>query len=86
MDNLDNSVLYFRCHFIIARQAQTTPKQIRLLERYGFLHVGEWDFNDASRMISRISAAGWRVPRGIDPAMYKPAGKKEALSWTDMIS
>jgi hypothetical protein len=64
----------------------TTPKQIRLLEKYGFLHVGEWDFHEASKMISRISAAGWRVPRGIDPAQYRPARTEEAISWTDMIS
>ena len=50
----------------------TTPKQIRLLERYGFVHVGEWDFHEASRMISRISQAGWRVPRGIVPSEYRP--------------
>ena len=64
----------------------TTPKQIRLLERYGFVHVGEWDFHEASRMISRISQAGWRVPRGVNPKEYKPAHSEEATIWTDMIS
>lgn len=64
----------------------TTPKQIRLLERYGFVHVGEWDFHEASRMISRISQAGWRVPRGVNPKEYKPARPEEATTWTDMIS
>ena len=64
----------------------TTPKQIRLLERYGFVHVGEWDFHEASRMISRISQAGWRVPRGINPKEYKPAKPEEATTWTGMIS
>lgn len=64
----------------------TTPKQIRLLERYGFIHVGEWDFHEASRMISRISQAGWRVPRGVNPKEYKPARPEEAITWTDMIS
>lgn len=53
----------------------TTPKQIRLLERYGFLHVGEWSFESASSMISRIAAGGWRgAPKGVDPATYKPEG------------
>lgn len=52
-----------------------TPKQIRLLERYGFRRVGEWGFEDASRMISRIAANGWRgAPQGVDPAAYKPKG------------
>lgn len=50
----------------------TTPKQIRLLESKGFLHVGEWSFDAASSMISRIAANGWRVPRDIVPAEYKP--------------
>lgn len=63
----------------------TTPKQIRLLERYGFVHVGEWDFHEASSMISRISSAGWRVPRGVKPAEYKPP-RIEETEWTDMIS
>ena len=50
----------------------TTPKQIRFLERYGFNHVGQWTFDDASKMISRISANGWKVPRGIDAKTYSP--------------
>lgn len=50
-----------------------TPKQIRLLERYGFNHVGEWDFRAANNMISRISAGGWRgVPADVDPKTYVP--------------
>lgn len=56
------------------RQAEglTTPKQIRLLERYGFQHVGMWKFDNASGLINRIAANGWRVPRGIQPAEFKP--------------
>lgn len=56
------------------RQAEglTTPKQIRLLERYGFQHVGMWTFDGASNLINRIAANGWRVPRGIRPAEFKP--------------
>lgn len=50
----------------------TTPKQIRLLESRGFKHVGSWSFENASKMISRISANGWRVPYGIEPATYIP--------------
>lgn len=44
----------------------TTPKQIRLLERYGFKSVGMWQFDDASNMINRIAANGWRLPRGVN--------------------
>lgn len=59
---------------LISRQdaGLSTPKQIRLLERYGFYHVGEWLFDDASKMISRIAANNWFVPRGIKPAEYRP--------------
>ena len=73
---------------LIKRQEDglTTPKQIRLLERYGFLHVGEWDFQAASKMISRISSAGWKVPRGVNPAVYTPPKIEENDTWTDMIS
>lgn len=48
-----------------------TPKQIRCLERYGFQHVGEWRFENAKKMIDRISANGWHVPRSINPTQYK---------------
>ncbi len=51
----------------------STPKQIRMLERFGFQHVGEWRFEDAQNLISRIAATGWKsVPRGIDPKTYVP--------------
>lgn len=49
-----------------------TPKQIRFLERYGFLHVGLWTFEAASKMITRISMNSWYLPRGIDPKSYQP--------------
>ena len=50
----------------------TTPKQIRLLERYGFQRVGEWTFERAKRLIDGIAANGWRVPKGIVPSEFKP--------------
>lgn len=52
----------------------STPKQIRLLESRGFRRVGEWTKEQASDMISRISANNWRIPRDIVPADYKPEG------------
>ena len=51
-----------------------TPKQIRLLERYGFQHVGGWPFEAANKMISRISMNRWMVPRSVNPATYDPRG------------
>lgn len=59
---------------LVRRQEEglATPKQIRLLERYGFLQVGTWDFDDASAMISRIADNGWRLPYGINAKGYRP--------------
>lgn len=55
------------------KEGLTTPKQIRCLERYGFRHVGTWDFEAAKNMIDRIAAAGWRgAPHGINPQEYVP--------------
>lgn len=50
----------------------TTPKQIRFLESKGFQHVGTWDFDAASKLVTRISANGWRVPYDINPNTYTP--------------
>lgn len=56
-----------------------TPKQIRCLERFGFKHVGTWQNADASKMITRISALGWkRTPPGVDPATYDPRSEVAA--------
>jgi superfamily II DNA or RNA helicase len=57
---------------LAARKAEglTTPKQIRLLEGKGFKHVGTWQFETAQKMIARIAANGWSVPRSIDPSTY----------------
>lgn len=64
------------------REGLATPKQIRCLEKYGFVHVGTWTFEAARNMIDRIAANGWRgAPRGIDPAAYTPAG----LAFDDLL-
>lgn len=77
-DEIDNagkaSMLLDRLH---KRQEAglSTPKQIRFLEKYGFIHVGSWSFDAAKNMIDRIAAAGWRgAPRGINPNTYIPEG------------
>ncbi len=57
----------------------TTPKQIRFLESRGFQHVGTWQFEAASSMISRISANGWQIPRGVTPQTYTPAQEVNAF-------
>lgn len=50
----------------------TTPKQIRLLERYGFRNVGLWSFENAKNMINRIASSGWRLPQNVNPKEYVP--------------
>ena len=50
----------------------TTPKQIHRLESMGFKHVGTWSFEEASKLIGRIAANNWRVPKDIKPAEYVP--------------
>lgn len=65
----------------------TTPKQIRFLESKGFEHVGTWDFDAARKLIDRIAANGWRVPREISPRDYKPeprAKTPDTESWWPM--
>lgn len=57
----------------------TTPKQIRFLESRGFQRVGTWQFEAASSMISRISANGWQIPRGVNPQTYTPAQEVNAF-------
>lgn len=59
----------------------STPKQIRFLERKGFRHVGVWSFNAARAMIDRIAANGWRLPRGLVAAEYKPEPETGGLYW-----
>lgn len=54
------------------KEGLSTPKQIRYLENRGFQHVGTWTFEDASKMMSRISMNNWRIPHGVDPITYAP--------------
>ena len=49
-----------------------TPRQIRQLEQRGFKRVGEWTLDQATRLISRIAANGWRTPASIRPSEYDP--------------
>lgn len=51
-----------------------TAKQIRCLEKAGFVRVGEWRFDEASDMINRLAAARWRAWKAFDfdTAHYTP--------------
>lgn len=76
-------------------QGLTTPKQIRFLEQRGFQHVGTWDFEVAKKLINRIAANGWKIPRDINPKSYspqkeisktEPKKKLNVVSFADLIS
>lgn len=60
-----------------------TPKQIRLLESKGFMHVGEWPFDAANKMISRLANNKWWVPSDVDAYTYVPVAveRMEAVGW-----
>lgn len=67
-----------------SKAGYSTPKQIRLLEQYGFTNVGMWQKVEASRMIARISSYGrqWRVPDDVIPEIYRPESLKGGRQWT----
>jgi hypothetical protein len=44
-----------------------TPKQMRCLEKYGWTRAGQLTFTEASKLITRIAANGWRLPQGMVP-------------------
>ena len=68
------------------REGLATPKQIRCLEKYGFVHVGTWTFEAARNMIDRIAANGWRgAPRGVNPAAYTPPAERTGLAFDDLL-
>ncbi len=75
-DDIDNAG---KANLLLDRLAKrrdeglATPKQIRLLEQFGFQHVGQWQFETASNMISRIAACGWHIPHGVNPREYQGA-------------
>lgn len=53
-------------------EGMATPKQVRMLERKGFVHPGTWSFEAANKMMSMLANNRWMVPAHIDPATYQP--------------
>ena len=49
------------------------PKEIRLLERRHFRNVAQWTHEQASSMIRRLVANGWKMPHGVNPYTYQPS-------------
>ena len=59
---------------LIARRASgmATPKQIRCLESFGFVHVGRWTMQYASSFLNVISSHDWELPNGFDASTLDP--------------
>lgn len=59
---------------LIARRASgmATPKQIRCLESFGFVHVGRWTLQYASSFLNVISSHNWKLPNGFDASTLNP--------------
>ena len=62
-----------------------TIKQINQLQKRGFQRVGEWTFEEASAMITRIANAGWRNPNGVNPKEYLPERLKPVFQESDFL-
>lgn len=50
----------------------STPRQIRLLEKYGFEKVGLWRFEEANRVIAALEKRKWRLPYNFVAKAYRP--------------
>lgn len=53
------------------REKLASPKQIRLLSKYGFKNLRCWSKSEATSMVKRIAANGWKAPKGIEPTKYR---------------
>ncbi len=54
-------------------EGYSSAKQIRCLEKYGFVNVGEWSFEQANTAIKLLSANRWILPYYINPETYSRA-------------
>lgn len=66
----------------------STPKQIKILERYGFRNVADWTKEGASKLMGIIAKNRWMVPSWIDRNTYNPDPKKaeeeiEVINWDE---
>jgi len=67
---------------LMSRVGMSSPKQIKLLQRYGFKNVKDWNKDEASKMISQLAAVNWQIWKcHVEPAFYQP----ERLRGKDII-
>lgn len=68
---------------LIERKDMASPKQIGLLNKYGFQGVYLWTKEEASHVVSMLASCGWkRWNLNIDPETYKPKRLRGEISWT----
>ena len=66
-----------------AQEDMSTPRQIKTLTKFGFQNVQAWTFQEASKILSALSAAGWKPWLAhLEPAFYQPKRLAEqGVSW-----
>lgn len=58
---------------LMERNGMSTPRQIQLLQRYGFQNVSNWTIDEAKKIISMLAAENWQIHRcHILPSYYQP--------------
>lgn len=58
---------------LISRVGMASPKQIKLLQRYGFKDVQNWTMDEAKKMIAQLAAVNWQIWKcHVEPAFYQP--------------
>ncbi len=63
----------------------STPKQMKILTKFGFKNSAKWTKDQASDVITMLASHGWRVPKGINPATYQPKEQEKVFDWEDAI-
>lgn len=68
---------------LMSRKDMSTPKQIKLLHRYGFKDVQNWKKEEAAKMIAQLAAVNWQLWKcHVEPAFYQPERLRREISWT----
>jgi len=59
-----------------------TPRQASALKKFGFQNTYDWKFEEASAMMSRIAAVGWKTWKlPFSPEDYVPQSRR-SIAWT----
>ena len=69
---------------LISRKDMASPKQIKLLQRYGFRDVHNWTKEEATKMVAQLAAVNWQIWKcRVEPAFYQPERLRgNGIVWT----